>query len=81
MDDSHIYSVEHVRLQMAEAQVDLGCYELHFYADGPRPSKVKTDRIELFYYFPSGGTIRDREMNIVFYEPKLDKYHPSNRTF
>ena len=39
-----------------------------------RPAKHKTDTVELFYYYPSGGTIRDKHMNIIFYEPRLDAY-------
>jgi hypothetical protein len=51
-----------------------GYYEVRFYAHGKRPSKDKTDVIATFYYYPSGGTLRDVDMNIVFYEPRLDQY-------
>ncbi|MBE0644879.1 MAG: hypothetical protein IH600_12415 [Bacteroidetes bacterium] len=79
MDDIHCYSIEHVRAQAEVAMARSGYYELRFYAESGRPAREKTDSIETFYYYPSGGTIRDREMNIVYYEPKLDKYHTSNR--
>ena len=79
MDDLLCYSVDSVRAQAADAEPQLGFYALRFYSEGGRPSRVKTDTIETFYYYPSGGTIRDRELNIVFYEPKLDTYHTSNR--
>lgn len=79
MDDIHCYSVDNVRLQVRDAEAALGCYTVRFYADGGRPSRVPTESVEDFFYYPSGGTIRDRELNIVFYEPKLDTYHTSNR--
>jgi hypothetical protein len=84
MDDILCYSVEHVRAQVrsaqdAGAQESRGFFEVRFYTEGGRPSRERSGSIETFYYYPSGGTIRDREMNIVFYEPKLDKYHTSSR--
>jgi hypothetical protein len=79
MDDIYCYSIEHVRTQAEQASDTLGFYELRFYADGGRPAREKTGTIEVFFYYPSGGTIRDRGMNIVFYEPKLDTYHTSTR--
>lgn len=79
MDDQHRYSVDNILLQIRDAKPDLGRYVLRLYAADGRPSREKTDVIEEFYYYPSGGTIRDRDLNILFYEPKLDKYHPSNR--
>ena len=74
MPDIHKYSTENVLRQIAQLEPTLGCYELRFYVAGKRPSKVKTEAIDVFYYYPSGGTLRDREMNIVFYEPRLDVY-------
>ena len=51
-----------------------GFYEVRLYANGKRPSKEKNGVIATFYYYPSGGTLRDADMNIVFYEPRLDQY-------
>ncbi len=79
MDDIYCYSINNVRTQTEAVSATLGYYELRFYAVSGKPSREKTDTIELFYYYPSGGTIRDRNLNIVFYEPKLDMYHTSNR--
>ena len=79
MDDLLCYSVEHVRPQAQDAEAELGFYPVRFYVDAGRPSRVPTGAVEQFYYYPSGGTIRDGEMNIVFYEPKLDTYHTSSR--
>ncbi|MAT40308.1 MAG: hypothetical protein CL946_11970 [Ectothiorhodospiraceae bacterium] len=73
--DIYTYSVEHVIAQIANAPKFLGAYEMRFYIDGiRRPSKEKTATMATFYYYPSGGTIRDEDMNILFYEPKLDIY-------
>lgn len=79
MDDLYCYSIENVRTQAGRAPETNGYFALRFYAAGGRPSREKTAVIETFYYYPSGGTIRDRDMTIVFYEPKLDKYHTSTR--
>ncbi|MBR9974406.1 MAG: hypothetical protein KFF77_02400 [Bacteroidetes bacterium] len=79
MDESLCYSVENVRLQTQDAEAELGCYTVRFYVDGDRPSRVPTGTVEEFFYYPSGGTIRDRDLNIVCYEPRLDTYHTSNR--
>ncbi len=74
MSDPFLYSIESVQIQLPTAPFHLGSYELRFYADGNRPAKEPTETIETFFYFPSGGTLRDREMNIIFYEPRLDRY-------
>jgi len=74
--------IERAQIERADAEgamKALGFFEVRFYAAGGRPAREQTGVIETFFYYPSGGTIRDRDMNIVFYEPKLDKYHTSNR--
>jgi hypothetical protein len=80
MSDLHIYSVLNIRLQTEHLEAELGFYPVRLYSQqNGRPSREVTDTIEVYYYYPSGGTIRDRNMNILFYEPKLDKYHSPNR--
>jgi hypothetical protein len=74
-----LYSIENVIAQMADAPHALGMYTMRFYSDGIRPSRERTDAIDTFLYFPSGGTVRDKDMNILFYEPKLDAYNPGSR--
>lgn len=74
-DDPLTYSIEHVLYQSRKLNPSLGYFTLRFYSENGRPSKRPTAIIEEFYYFPSGGTIRDRDMNILFYEPRLDQYH------
>jgi hypothetical protein len=72
--DLLIYSIENALAQLPAAPKSKGVYELRFYSNGLRPMKQKTDLVEVFFYFPSGGTIRDRSFNIIFYEPGLDIY-------
>jgi hypothetical protein len=79
MDDQYCYSIDNIRRQVRDSEPDLGRYVVRLYVADGRPAREKTDVIEEFFYYPSGGTIRDRDLNILFYEPKLDKYHPSNR--
>ena len=78
-NDIYLYSVENVRAQADRATGVDGVYTVRFYSEDGRPSRAETATVEEFYYYPSGGTIRDRELNILFYEPKLDKYHTSSR--
>ena len=77
MSDMYIYSVDNVIAQLADAPSKLGYYELRFYTENGRPAKQPTDTTGIFYYYPSGGTIRDERMNIIYYEPKLDRYKAS----
>jgi hypothetical protein len=78
-DDIFVYSIDNMLKQILTAPLALGFYTLQFYSDGKRPVKHRTDHVGTFYYYPSGGTLRDKDMNIVFYEPRLDKYHRSNK--
>lgn len=77
--DVFLYSIDSVLAQVESARETLGFFELRFYSDGKRPAQEVTALIETFYYYPSGGTLRDKEMNIIFYEPKLDAYSSASR--
>lgn len=77
MTDIHRYTIENVRRQAAASTPVLGAYVLRFYAAAGRPSRVPTAEMRDFWYYPSGGTIRDEDLNILFYEPRLDLYHIS----
>jgi len=79
MTDIHCYSTDNVLRQIQGAMPVLGAYTVSFYSLNGRPSRKPSDTLLDFLYYPSGGTIRDTNMNILFYEPKLDAYHPSNR--
>ena len=75
MDDVHCYSPENVLQQCSGRELILGAYEISMYSQNGRPSRENTGVLEKFYYYPSGGTIRDASLNILHYEPRLDIYH------
>lgn len=73
--DINVYSPENLLAQAENAEERLGYRLLTFYIneDGTlakQPTAVLGD----FYYSPSGGTLRDHEMNIVLYSAKFDVY-------
>lgn len=73
--DIHIFSEESLRTQILTAECKLGTYILTFYADEKGGlAKTVTDALETFYYMPSGGTIRDKNMNLVTYSARFDAY-------
>ncbi|MBU3741491.1 MAG: hypothetical protein FGM24_04305 [Candidatus Kapabacteria bacterium] len=73
--DLHLYSPEHLLAQAEQAEERLGYRMLRFYVDEQGMlAKVPTSQTALFYYSPSGGTLRDSELNIVLYSAKFDLY-------
>ncbi len=70
-----LYSPEHVLEQSQSAPEHLGYKILRFYVeeDGTL-AKVPTSHTATFYLSPSGGTLRDEELNIVLYSAKYDLY-------
>ncbi|MCX8052001.1 MAG: hypothetical protein N3B17_08945 [Chlorobi bacterium] len=73
--DLYVYSPDNLLRQIETAPFELGYYTVRFYVDEHgRPTRTKTDRVGTFYYSPSGGTLRDETMNIVFYNARLDRY-------
>ena len=79
MSEMYCYSVENTLAQIRDQHAELGRFTVRFYSVAGRPVREESDRVEEYYYYPSGGTIRDRDLNILFYEPRLDRYPPSNR--
>jgi hypothetical protein len=74
-DNLNVYTPEHLIAQVAEAPRHLGYSILQFYVDEHGLlSKEPTDTIRTFYLSPSGGTLRDEDMNIVLYSAKFDIY-------
>jgi hypothetical protein len=73
--DLNVYSPEHLLAQAATAEERLGYRLLTFYVqeDGTL-AKAPTATLGSFFYSPSGGTLRDHEMNIVLYSAKFDVY-------
>jgi hypothetical protein len=74
-EDLLLYSPEHVLEQSQHASEHLGYKILQFYieVDGTL-AKAPTLRTAIFYLSPSGGTLRDEELNIVLYSAKYDLY-------
>lgn len=74
-NDLHVYTPENLLEQAAQAEDRLGYRILRFYVDDQGAlAKTPTDTTALFYYSPSGGTLRDSDLNIVLYSAKFDLY-------
>ncbi len=73
--DRHCFSDENLRTQLETAETRLGYNIVHFYVDEHGViSKIATSTLETFYLSPSGGTLRDKNMNIVQYSARYDMY-------
>ena len=74
-EDMYIYSPEHVHAQAAVAEEHLGYKILKFYVDDRgQLAKGPTAQQRTFYLSPSGGTLRDEDLNIIVYSAKFDLY-------
>ncbi|RJP73193.1 MAG: hypothetical protein C4539_02125 [Ignavibacteriales bacterium] len=74
MNDIFIFSEENLLEQIKNGKYELGFYRIKFYTKNGLPADEKTDTISEFYLYPSGGTLRDENMNIVMYNSKFDTY-------
>jgi hypothetical protein len=72
--DLRIFSHENILEQLASAEYRNGYYVLEFYAERHKPASRPTDTIEKFYLYPSGGTLRDSDFQLVFYDSRYDTY-------
>lgn len=72
--DKKIFSEENLLKQLDSAEYELGFYRVKFYTQNGLPADKVTDTIEEFYLYPSGGTLRDKNLNIIFYSSKYDTY-------
>ncbi len=73
--DLHIFSHENVLHQLRTAEFKNGYFTLMFYADSRgRPAKVPTETKSVFYLYPSGGTLRDADFQLLFYDSRYDTY-------
>lgn len=73
-NDIHRFTDENIRKQLTTAPYQLGYYTLKFYTKSGKPVNAVTDCIKEFYLYPSGGTLRDCQFNIVFYDSRFDTY-------
>ncbi len=74
MTDVRLFSHENLLRQRETAPFTLGYYTLQFYTEKGKPVNQVTGTVEEFYLYPSGGTLRDRTFNIVFYDSRYDTY-------
>ncbi|MBE2279516.1 MAG: hypothetical protein IAE91_03925 [Ignavibacteriaceae bacterium] len=69
-----IYSDENLLKQLESAEYNNGYFKLKFYTKDGLLSPEESSEISDFFYYPSGGTLRDKSLNIVFYSSKFDTY-------
>lgn len=74
MNDNLLFSEENFLMQLTNSQYEGGFYRLQFYTLNGRPAIMETGEVETYFYYPSGGTIRDKSFNIIEYIPKFDIY-------
>ena len=74
MADVRIFSHANVLEQLETAEFKNGYYVLEFYSQDNKPSTVPTAQVSKFYLYPSGGTLRDRNFQLLFYDSKYDTY-------
>lgn len=73
-DDIRLFSHENILKQLESAEYKNGYYVLEFFAMDNKPSPVPTDHVAKFYLYPSGGTLRDSNFQLLFYDSKYDTY-------
>lgn len=74
MNDLLIFNDENFLSQLSTGEYEGGRYKLQFYSENGRPSSVQTEEVDTYFFYPSGGTIRDKNYNIIEYFPKYDTY-------
>ncbi len=75
MSDLYLFTPDNLLLQAQQATEHLGYRILRFYVDDVGLiAREPTETLAEFYYSPSGGTLRDSNMNIVLYSAKFDLY-------
>ena len=72
--DLRLYSHENLLEQIQTAEYRNGYYVLEFYTHQHKPSSVQTATMETFYLYPSGGTLRDSNFQLLFYDSRYDTY-------
>jgi hypothetical protein len=72
--DLHIYSHEHILAQLETAEFRNGYFVLEFYSEDDLPSSKPTQTVSRFFLYPSGGTLRDENFNLIVYDSRYDTY-------
>ncbi|MFA6468584.1 MAG: hypothetical protein WCW35_06790 [Bacteroidota bacterium] len=73
-NDIHVFSEANLHKQLQTAPFAQGFYTVKFYTTGGLLARTKTDSLSDFYLYPSGGTLRDSNFNLVFYDSQFDTY-------
>jgi hypothetical protein len=73
-NDLYLFTEEHLHEQLKSAPYTQGFYTVKFYTEDGLIAKRKTGTISEFYLYPSGGTLRDSDFNLVFYDSQFDTY-------
>ena len=74
MIDIHLFTDENIFAQLKITPLRLGYYTLKFYTDNGKPVNKPTNTIAEYFLYPSGGTLRDAQFNILFYDSRFDTY-------
>ena len=75
MEDLRVFSHQNVLRQLETAEFKNGYFVLEFYVEGNgKPSPKNTERTARFYLYPSGGTLRDENFQLLFYDSRYDTY-------
>ncbi len=74
VEDVRIFSHGNVLKQLETAEYKNGYYVLEFYSENNKPSSIPTSHVSKFYLYPSGGTMRDSNFQLLFYDSKYDTY-------
>jgi len=61
-----IFSEDNLLTQIENSNYELGFYKVEFYTENEKLSSSMTNELSEFYLYPSGGTLRDKNFNIVF---------------
>jgi hypothetical protein len=72
--DLLIFTEANLHSQLTSAPFTQGFYTVKFYTENGKPVSKKTETISDFYLYPSGGTLRDNNFNLVFYDSQFDTY-------
>lgn len=72
--DPLLFTDENLVLQVNTAPFSLGSFVLRFYTENGKPVNRVTETIEEFYLSPSGGTLRDKNFHLLFYDSRFDIY-------
>lgn len=72
--DLLLFNDENLLAQLEVAPFTLGYYTLRFYTESGKPVNKRTDSVDDYYLYPSGGTLRDSSFNLLFYDSRFDTY-------